>query len=240
MKTIMAMYTGNEPIIAKPNEPFYFGEVPIVESAVQATKHAIELAREPQLHNYVVLTSGGFYVTPKFEIGILPGTSFVIYAIKDDVADSLIAGVDDYFVKEIDYDTFRRVLVKASTDADNKACAFGEAVERAYLNFFGIKLDELKPTDRIQLVATTPETLQDEHDCGLSLDINRILPALCLERILAAAAMFQDVAKELKIDTYTIVVFLHKTDEGGEPCTATLYSYEAKKETDTSSDRATD
>lgn len=240
MKTIMAVYTGNEPAIGTPNQPFYFGEVPIVESAVQATKHAIELAREPQLHRYVVLTSGSFYVTPKFEIGILPGTSFVIYALKDDVADPLIAGVDNYFVKEIDYETFSRVLVKASQEADFKACALGESVERAYFKFFGIDVDDLDPKDRIQLVIKTPETVYDRHDCGFMLELDRYLPAKDIDRILAAVAYFQDIAKELKVTKYSIVVFLHTTDKGGEPCTVPLYSYDAKKETEADSNRATD
>jgi hypothetical protein len=239
MKTIMAMYTGNEPQIGKSNQPFYFGEVPIVQSPIQATKIAIELSREPQLHKYVVLTSGNFFVTSQLEIGILPGTSFVIYALDDKVADPLIAGVDNYFVKEIDYETFSRIVVEASNDADKKACALGEAVEHAYLRFFGIDIAKLAPTDRIQITAHSQE-YADQYDCGLSLELDRLLPALDYERVLAAAAMYQDIAKELKIEVYTMVIFLHTTDKAGEPCTVTLYSYAAKKETDESSNQATD
>lgn len=235
---------GGEPAIGKANQPFYFGEVPIVKSAVQATKQMIELAREPQLHDYVVLTSGSFFVTPLFEIGILPGTSFLIYALADSVADPLLAGVDGYFVNEIDYETYRRVIVNASNEADKKACALGEAVEQAYLNFFGIKLDELKPDDRIELEAEIPDNDGYDLDQGFVeiFNVNRCLPALCLERILAAAAMYQDMAKELKIEAYKITVSLHAKVENtkDEWTTSILYSYEAKKETNEDTVRATD
>jgi hypothetical protein len=231
MKTIMALYIGNEPQTGTPNNPFYFGEVPVVQSPVQAAKQAIELSLEPLIHDYVIRTSGGFFVTPQFAVGIMPGTSFVLTALADSIADPLLAGVEGYMVKEIDYETYRRVLVQASNEADVKACMFGDAVEHAYLRFFGIDMAKLKPSDRIQFVANVSE-YSDKHDCGLAFEINRLLPALCLERILAAAAMYQDMAKELKIEVYTIVIFLHTTDKGGEPCTVTLYSYEAKKETE--------
>jgi hypothetical protein len=239
MKTIMAMYTGNEPQIGKLNQPFYFGEVPIVQSPIQTVKQAIELAREPILHDYVIRTSGGFFVTPQFAVGIMPGTSFVIVALNDEVADPLLAGVDGYMVKEIDYDTYQRVLVQASKEADAKACEAGDAVEHGYFRYFGIDIAKLAPTDRIQITAHSQE-YADQYDCGLSLELDRYLPALDYERILAAAAMYQDIAKELKIGSYTIVVYLHTTDKAGEPCTVTLYSYAAKKETDESSNQATD
>jgi len=233
MKTIMAMYTGNEPQIGKSNQPFYFGEVPIVQSPIQTVKQAIELAREPILHNYIIQTSGGFFVTPQFAVGIMPGTSFMIVAIKDEVADTLLAGVDGYMVKQIDYVTYQRVLVQASREADIKASSFVDAIENAYLRFFAIDIEDLNSVhDRIQIVAQTPETMFDQYDCGLSLSINRMLPAFSLERILAAVAYFQEIAKELKVYEYSITVFLHTQDDDGEQTKATLY-HEEKTRTPT-------
>jgi hypothetical protein len=236
MKTLMAMYIGDEPLTGKPNQPFYFGEVPVVQSPVQAAKQAIELSREPLLYDYVIRTSGGFFVTPQFAVGIMPGTSFMLTALADSVADPLLAGVKGYMVKEIDYNTYQRVLVQASREADVKACAFGDAVEHAYLRFFGIDIMKLNPTDKVELIATIPEKLWDTELTPISLNINRIMNAKSLERLLIAAAMFQDIAKELFIDDYSIVIYLHTTEKG-EPHTAILYSYEAKKETDESTNR---
>lgn len=240
MKTIMAMYTGNDPLIGASNDPFYFSDIAIVQSPIQAAKQSIELAREAILYDNVLRTSGGFFVTPKFEIGITPGTSFVVYGVSDETADKLRAGIDNYFCKELDYETYRRVLVQASQEADTRACEIGDAVEHAYLNFFGIDVDKLDPKDRIQLVAKTPETVYDSNDCGFLLDIDRYLPAKDIERIFAAVAYFQDIAKELKVTAYSIVVFLHTTDKGGEPCTAVLYSEEKTEKKSTDTDRNSD
>lgn len=235
MKTIMAMYTGNEPQTGRSNQPFYFGEVPVVQSPVQAAKQAIELSREPLLHDYVIRTSGGFFVTPQFAVGIMPGTSFVLTALKDSVADPLLAGVEGYMVKEIDYETYRRVLVQASNEADVKACMFGDAVEHAYLRFFGIDISKLKPTDQFQVVARADRIYLVEKPGGYTgaFELDWIVPAIALERLLAASAMIQDLTKELKINAYEITIFLH-SEETEKP--AIIYSYEAKTNSDKSSD----
>lgn len=236
MKTIMAMYMGDVPKVGEPNKPFFMGGLEIVEAPIQAEKGTIDISREPILAENVLTTSGGFFVTPKFEIGIMPGTSFVVVSIEDHVADPLVAGEEGYMVRVISYMQYEKVLREAANKADVRAAEVGDFLESAYLNYFAIDPEKLGAKDLTQIVAKATSIKSTDPREGLVFEINRMLPAKQIERVLATIAYIQEITKQLKIISYSITIYLHTVDGKGEPCTATVYAEETKLNSDQSSD----
>ena len=253
MKTIMMLYIGTAPLVDEPNKGFSIAGLSIFDPlvAIDRDSQELQVSNEPAIARNVLRISGSVFITTGLAIGIMPGTSFVIWGLDDELVNPLKKGVEDFLIKELDYETFRKILVKASKNADVNAAIVGEKVELAYFHYFGIDISKMKPDDQIQLVAKSKRTVATRfrrshvfdlrkknalvdasHNYSGAFKFDRIVPANDLECVLTTAALIEDITKELKIYEYQITIFLHTIDEGGERCTAVIYEKAKNRETD--------
>lgn len=243
MKTIMVLYIGEVPLVGEPNKGFFVEGLSVCDPlvAIDGDSQELQVSNEPLPAKNVLQTSGSVFLTTALAIGIMPGTSFVIWGIDDELAIPLLKGVEGFMIKELDYETFRNVLVKASKNADVKAAIVGEKVELAYFHYFGINIESLEPTDQIQLIARSESVaiVNAElfpHGYNGAFEFDRVFPSGDLESVLTAAATIEDLAKELNISQYEIVISLHTKDKDDQPRAIVIYENSRTRETDETSD----
>ena len=240
MKTIMMLYIGEAPLVGEPNKGFFVEGLSVFDPlvAIDGDSQELQVSNEPLPAKNVLRTSGSVFLTTGLAIGIMPGTSFVIWGIDDELAIPLLKGVEGFMIKELDYETFRNVLIKASKAADVNAAIVAEKVELAYFHYFGINIEMLEPNDQIQLVARSERVAIVEATDGYSgaFVFDRVFPSGDLESVLTAAATIEDLAKELNISQYEIMIFLHTKDKDDQPRAIVIYENSRTKETDETSD----
>jgi len=224
MTTIMAMYMGEKPQTRQPKEAFYLGIVPIVKEPIEVGKDFIQLSREPILEDYIILTSGSFYITPGMRIGVLPGTSFAIYGLSDEVADPLLAGVEGWAIKEIDFETFQSILERASKQADQKSVECADHFEMAYARFYRITAEDFDDDCLLRLVVNA----RPKGEVLIQLSIDLETPAKNFRSVMHSVGYIQHIAELLKLDDLSIVVILARDRNGEKPDDTFIYKYNAE------------
>lgn len=141
---VRAVYIGETPALSRPKEPFFLGDIPIIEPITKGL-HRDQLAKRSRpFPNVEILQGSRYWIHEEEKAGVSEGTVLVIYDVPISKAEKL-REIEFWRFERLSWTKYREVIDEQYKHITNVRDALADKLTTGWARFFGLELTSFVP-----------------------------------------------------------------------------------------------